>query len=149
MKRIVTILSVLGVMFGAFTAYAPAAPASSTLVLCNVNGTRYCLGDTNIIEGNNVVQKSPSGDNARYIDVTPIDSNCPVLYDGAACERVYLSYNVDGDRILSHSGSPDECDTVRVGSPSASTGAVWFQEIEAGSLHYEYVSQMCHNANAS
>jgi hypothetical protein len=132
----------------ALVALAHPALASASTHLCNVNGTRYCLGDTNITIGFTVVQKNPSGDNARDITVTNIDGNCPVLYDGAACERVYLSYTTNGDRIISTSDTPDACSDVEVGSPSASTGSVWFQETESGTLHVEYVSQMCHNANA-
>jgi hypothetical protein len=143
-KIIVSILLSIPLTLGVL--WTSAAIASASTHLCNVNGTRYCFGDANIVVGYTVVQKNPSGDNARDITVTDIDSNCPVLYDGSACDRVYLSY-FTGNRLISTSDSPGACSDIEIGTTNASTGSVWFRETET-SGNVEFVSQMCYNNNA-
>jgi hypothetical protein len=88
--------------------------------VCTHNGNPECFGDDGgIYTGDRMVQEKLA--DARNITWTRIDSNCGGQY---LCERAYLSFSVNGDRIGVLNAGCDGSAYVR--NPGEGTGTVWW-----------------------
>lgn len=120
---------------------ATRANAAVHTKVCTHNGLNFCLGITNLVIGNNVVQKADS--QARFMDLITIDGNCTVA-GAPVCTRVYMEfYNGDRARSTSNCGP-----NVVVGSPTESTGVVWWWAQFSSGIS-QFLNQNCGASDAT
>lgn len=114
----------------------------SGLNVCTVSGNNYCWGITNLIVGNNVVDKTSA--NARNMTLHTIDNNCDPR-GFPVCERVQWRF-YNGDYAAEQHNCGGTTANLIVNSDTDTTGTVMIA-YEEQSGPWFFSNQLCFNSN--